>query len=231
MFKNKIINIINCKILKFTKSSLKILIALTLIKISWIQNSQAQERYSQEKNPFYLQPALTLEYNMPSISGSGDNKKFNNKDHIIKQLYNFENIAVGAHVRFHDNLGINANWVQSTLDSPTLQHIGVLSKDAIYKIDHYNFSFLTFVPIIKEFFDVFAEAGVADIRSTLTYQTSTENFTKKNTHETRFFYGLGLQIAINDVSTIRFSLQRYTGSVGLINSNYTTARLGFVRYF
>lgn len=213
-------------ITKFNKSFLK-LFFLSIIAITY----QSSNCFAQDQKIFYIQPALTLEYNMPSISGSGDNKRFNNQDHVIKQLYNFENIAVGGHIRFHDNLGINVNWVQSSLDSPVLQHIGILSKDAVYKIDHYNFSFLTFIPIVKEFFDIFAETGVADIRSNLTYQESSQVFVKKNTHETRFFYGLGSQIAINDVSTIRFSIQRYVGSVGLINSDYTTVRLGFVRYF
>ena len=61
-------------------------------------------------------------------------------------------------------------------------------------------------------------------------QQACENI-RRNIHETRFFYGAGMQISINSTTTFRFSAQRYAGSVGLIDSNYTTVRVGFLRFF
>lgn len=205
---------------------------LSLIFIGSI-NSFAQDNSNRKysKNDFYFNPAITLEYNIPIVSGAGDNKKFNNKEHIIKQLYNIENIAVGAHIRFHDGFGINANWVQTTMDSASLQHRETLSKEAIYKVDQYNFSALTYIPLIKKFFELYGETGVAHLRDELSYQTISGQFVMKNSRQSRFFYGLGAQLSLNDITTIRVSAQRYVGNFGLLGSNYTTIRLGVMRFF
>ena len=107
----------------------------------------------------------------------------------------------------------------------------ITDKKALYKIDHYNFSLLTYLPIVKNFFELFAETGVSDMRSDLNYFNSKGENIRRNIHETRFFYGAGMQISINSTTTFRFSAQRYAGSVGLIDSNYTTVRVGFLRFF
>ena len=183
------------------------------------------------KNNFYIEPALSIEYNAPRVSGSGNNKHFATTEHIFKQLYNLENIAIGAHIRFHDNFGFNANWVQTSLDSTVLKDAQPLAKKALYKIDHYNFSLLTYAPIIKNFFEIFGELGLADMRANLSYVDINGKSVRSNSHQTRFFYSAGLQVSVNDINTIRFSAQRYVGKVGLINSDYTTVRIGFLRFF
>jgi hypothetical protein len=183
------------------------------------------------KNNFYIEPALSIEYNAPRVSGSGNNKHFATTEHIFKQLYNLENIAIGAHIRFHDNFGFNANWVQTSLDSTALKDAQPLAKKALYKIDHYNFSLLTYAPIIKNFFEIFGELGLADMRANLSYVDINGKSVRSNSHQTRFFYSAGLQVSVNDINTIRFSAQRYVGKVGLINSDYTTVRIGFLRFF
>lgn len=195
------------------------------------ENGDADDKKISNKNNFYIKPAFSIEYNAPRVSGAGNNKRFATTEHIFKQVYNFENIAIGAHIRFHDNFGLNANWVQTSLDSTVLKDVQPLAKKALYKIDHYNFSLLTYLPIVKNFFELFAETGVSDMRSDLNYFNSKGENIRRNIHETRFFYGAGMQISINSTTTFRFSAQRYAGSVGLIDSNYTTVRVGFLRFF
>lgn len=214
---------------------LKKIFKLCLLSIVFICSidSFAEENSNRKytKNDFYFEPAITLEYNIPVVSGAGDNKKFNNKEHILKQLYNLQNIVVGAHIRFHEGFGINANWVQTTMDSTSLQHRERLSKEAIYKVDHYNFSVLTYIPLIKKFFELYGETGVAHLRDELSYQTTSGAFVMKNSRHSRFFYGAGAQLRLNNITSIRVSAQRYAGNFGLLGSNYTTIRLGVMRFF
>jgi hypothetical protein len=183
------------------------------------------------KNNFFLKPAISIEYNAPGVSGAGNNKRFATTEHILKQLYNLENIAIGAHIRFHDNFGLNANWVQTSLDSTALKNAEPLAKKAVYKIDHYNFSVLGYAPVIKNFFELFGELGLSDMRGNLSYTDINGKSVNRNSHQTRFFYSAGLQLSLNDINTFRFSAQRYVGKVGLIDSDYTTIRIGFLRFF
>jgi hypothetical protein len=224
--KNRAFKFLNCK------SFLVISLLLSLISSNILaQEDDRKEGRTYRKSDFYIDPALSVEYNAPRISGAGENNRFSTTDNLLKQIYNLENIALGAHIRFHDSFGLNGNWVQTNLDSTALQHVQITDKKALYKIDHYNFSLLTYLPIVKNFFELFAETGVSDMRSDLNYIDSNGENIKKNIHETRFFYGAGMQISFNSLTSIRFSAQRYVGNVGLINSDYTTVRFGFLRFF
>ncbi len=224
MIKN-LIHIANYHIRLFLASL--ILIAMIGFEVS----AKDLEGRSYKGSDFYVEGALSVEYNAPRISGAGDNKKFSTTNNLFKQIYDLENIALGVHIRFHDSFGLNVNWVQTNLDSIALQQAGPLAKKAIYKIDHYNFSLLTYAPIVKNFFELFAELGASDIRSDLSYTLTNGNSVNKNSHETRFFYGGGMQIYLNNITSVRFSAQRYVGNIGLINSDYTTVRIGFLRFF
>jgi hypothetical protein len=224
--KNRAFKFLNCK------SFFIISLLLSLISSNiFAQENDRKEGKTYGENDFYIDPAISIEYNAPRISGGGENKRFSTTDNLLKQVYNLENIAIGAHIRFHDSFGFNANWVQTNLDSPALQHVQITDKKALYKIDHYNFSLLTYLPIVKNFFELFAETGVSDMRSDLSYINSRGENIKRNIHETRFFYGAGMQITFNSITSIRFSAQRYAGNVGLIKSDYTTVRIGFLRFF
>lgn len=196
-----------------------------------LDNTLEKTLENSSKNNFYIKPAISIEYNAPGLSGAGDNKRFATTDHIFKQIYKFENIAIGAHIRFHDHFGLNANWVQTSLDSPVLKDTQIINKKAVYKIDHYNFSLLSFAPVIKNYFELFGELGLSDMHSNLAYTDVKGNSVNRNSHQTRIFYSAGLQIIFNDYNAFRFSAQRYVGKVGLINSDYTTLRIGFLRFF
>jgi len=225
-FKNSSFNLLNLKIF------LVIFLFLNFASANvFAEENDRKEGKTYGANDFYIDPAISIEYNAPGISGGGENKRFSTTDNLLKQVYNLENIAIGAHIRFHDSFGFNANWVQTNLDSPALQHVQITDKKALYKIDHYNFSLLTYLPIVKNFFELFAETGVSDMRSDLNYINSRGENIKRNIHETRFFYGAGMQITFNSITSIRFSDQRYAGNVGLIKSDYTTFRIGFLRFF
>lgn len=117
------------------------------------------------------------------------------------------------------------------MDSTVIQHREPLAKEAIYKVDHYNFSLLTYLPIIPRFFEFFGETGVAHIRNELAYSTISNRLVLEKSNQSRAFYGIGAQIALNNLTTIRLSGQRYVGNFGLLGSDYTTVRLGFLRFF
>lgn len=220
---------------KVKKTTLFSLIFLSFCFQALITSSQAlgdeRKGSSYSKSDFFFEPALSLEYNIPVVSGAGDNKKFTNSEHFFKQVYNLENIAIGAHIRFHESFGLNANWVQTNMNSTSLQHREPLAKEAIYKVDHYNFSLLTFLPIIPRFFEFFGETGVAHIRNELAYTTLGNRLILEKSNQSRAFYGVGAQIALNSLTTIRISGQRYVGNFGLIGSDYSTVRVGFLRFF
>lgn len=209
-------------------SNFKTYTLITLLLTFFNSSSYAKQNLN---NKFFIDSAFTIEYNAPKVSGSSENKNFNTTEHIFKQIYNFENIVIGGHIRFHENFGLNANWVQTNLSSKSLENIKQLEKDAQFKIDHYNFSLLTYAPIVKNFFELFAELGLSDMRSNLSYVSGGGNYYNQNSHQTLFFYGGGFQINLSNATTFRLSTQRYVGNIGLINSDYSTIRLGFLRFF
>ncbi|HLD76886.1 MAG TPA: hypothetical protein VI861_02005 [Rickettsiales bacterium] len=181
---------------------------------------------------FFLQPSLTVEYSAPHMSDGGVNGSF--KTNIFeKQLKNFENIAVGVHFRVHKYVGINANWAQTDLDNGALQNYSVALKPR-FKMDQFNVSALFFAPIVEDsLFELFAETGVSDMNSKLVFFESSGTYNYQKTHETHAFIGAGFQLAPFEDSTdaFRMSVQRYIGKLALLDTNYTTIRIGYVKSF
>lgn len=180
---------------------------------------------------WYFKPALSIEYNAPIISGGGNDKNFKNSQRLSGQLREFQNIAIGGHFRIQKYLGFNLNWVQSELDSTTLGSVGYLSRQANFKIDHVNASALIFMPLVPNTFELFAELGAADMNSKINYIQTNGNAVSEKSHQTKALYGLGFQVHFNQTSSIRFSVQKYSGKLALLGSNYTTVRLGYLYAF
>lgn len=179
---------------------------------------------------FFLKPALSVEYNAPRISESGVNSGFKNSGTIFHQIGDIKNIAIGTNIRVHKYWGINVNWVQSELVNSSLQGVGSLSERARFDFDQYNLSGLFYITAIPKFFEVFAEGGIADMRGKLTYAIKGNSVIAKS-HETRGFYGAGFQIILNEKDTIRLSWQKYAGRIGLIDSEYSLMRVGYLMSF
>jgi len=146
-------------------------------------------------------------------------------------MHALENLALGGNFRVHKHLGFNANWVQSDLTNSSLQSAGTLSERAQFTFDQYNLSALFYIPIVENFFEIFAEGGVADMRGQLTYTPLYGSSVNQKSHQTVGIYGAGFQILLNEKDTIRFSGQRYSGRIGLINSDYSTMRVGYLVAF
>lgn len=181
---------------------------------------------------FFFKPSLSIEYNAPRISGSGVNSNFKVSGALFHQVSDLQNVSIGGNFRIHKYLGFNANWVQSDLVNSELQGVtGDLSERAQFRFDQYNLSALFYVPAVANLFEVFAEGGVADIRSRLTYSTTPNNPVNETSHEIVGFYGAGFQILLNEENAFRLSWQRYMGRIGLINSNYSTMRVGYLMAF
>ncbi|MBU6140262.1 MAG: hypothetical protein KGP29_01720 [Proteobacteria bacterium] len=180
---------------------------------------------------FFFKPALSIEYNAPRISRSGANSSFRVSGALFHQVGDLQNIALGGNFRVHKHLGFNANWVQSELVNSELQGMGTLSERAQFSFDQYNLSALFYVPVIENFFEIFAEGGVADMRGRLTYTPAGGSAVNETSHQTVGLYGAGFQIILNEKDTIRLSWQRYAGKIGLINSDYSTMRVGYLMSF
>jgi hypothetical protein len=197
------------------------------------QNLPSIKTVAEQKSAFgelFFKPSLSLEYNAPRFSQSGQNSSFKNSGTIFHQLGDLSNIAIGGNFRVHKYLGFNANWVQSELLNSRLQGEDVLTHRAKLKFDQYNFSALFYIPAVENLFEIFAEGGVSDLRGRMVYSTASGDFSQK-THETVGFYGAGFQIVVNEKDSIRFSWQRYTGRVGPTDSQYSTTRIGYLRAF
>ncbi len=181
---------------------------------------------------FFLKSFVSLEYSAPEISGGGGNTDFQT-NLFGKQISNFENIAIGLHFRVHRYLGFNANWQQSELHNSSLTHYGALQQKARFKMDQYNLSALFYLPVKEDEFEIFAEAGVADMNSKLTFIASDSSSTYRKNHETMGLYGLGFQFMPFDDSddAFRFSFQKYIGKLALLDSHFTTIRIGYLKSF
>lgn len=193
-------------------------------------NSFALEKEKKENN-FFLQSFATIEYSAPSISNAGDNRNF--KTNVFeKQIKDFENIAVGFNFRVHKNLGFNVNWQQTDLHNGSLQGYAI-SQKARFKTHHTNFSALFYAPKMSDILEFFVEAGLADMHNKLTFVDSNGVGHGRKSHETVGLYGAGFQLTpfTKSKDAIRFSVQRYTPSLGLIHSDYTTVRVGYMKAF
>lgn len=194
--------------------------------------SSLAKNSTESEEQFFFKPFLSLEYSAPVTSSGGSNADFRTNN-FGKQLRGFENIALGANVRVHKFLGFNANWAQTELNSSVVQDVGGLSRRAYFKLDQYNFSTLAYAPIIEKTFELFAEAGVSDMVSRLTYARTDSTIVDRKAHETIGFYGAGFQAYLSRESddAIRFSVQKYAGKQALLDTNFTTVRIGYLKSF
>ncbi len=196
---------------------------LSFFALILIQN----ELFAQD---FFLKTFATIEYSAPVVSGS---KNRDLKTNIFeKQIKDFENIAVGFNFRVHKNLGFNLNWQQSDLNSNSLRDVSI-SQKAHFKTNHTNFSALFYTPKVSEIIEFFFEAGVADMNTKIAYVDANGASYSNKSHQTMGLFGAGFQLTPFKKSddAIRFSMQKYSPNLGLINSNYTTVRLGYMKAF
>ncbi len=181
---------------------------------------------------FFLRPSLTLEYSAPEVSSGGVNVNFKTPS-LGDQLEGIENITFGAHLRIHENLGFNANWTQTDLENNVGLQNYFVYLNPHFKMDYYNFSALFFAPIEKDSFELFAEAGLSDMVSSLVIFESVGRYSKLKDHQTNPFLGLGFQLAPFEKSqdAFRFSVQRYIDKINIIDVNFTSVRIGYIKRF
>lgn len=181
---------------------------------------------------FFLRTFATIEYSAPSIGGGAHNSRFRTND-LGEQLINFENIAIGAHFRVNKFLGFNLNWAQSELSNNKLAAAPNLRRKAHFDIEHYNITALFYAPKVANSLEFFAELGVSDMKSKINYITSSNSLVSRKSHATAIIYGAGFQFLPFEKSqdAIRFSMQKYSPVLGLLDANYTTFRIGYLKAF
>jgi len=172
----------------------------------------------------------TIELGKSVLSHQSVNSKFENGNDFFENLRQFEDIALGGHIRF-GLLGVNLNWSQTSLKNNRLKGYDSLESQAKYKSDQINATALFFLPIIPTRAELFVEAGVVDIGSKLHYTPTGGTKVQRKGHETIGLYGIGAQVSPFGGDFIRLSAQRYMGKIGLLDTQYTTFRIGYLKSF
>lgn len=189
-------------------------------------------RIKQESAGFFFKPYVSLEYSAPVISGGGPNVDFHTSHNLFSQIRDIENIAIGGNFRVHRYLGFNANWQQTELKNDRVQHVVAgLSRMAFFSMDQYNLSALFYAPVVTNFFEIFAEGGVSDMTSRINYTRADGSLFQNKAHETMGIYGAGFQLSFSEGTFLRMSLQKYSGKLALLDSHYSTVRIGYLQAF
>jgi len=179
-----------------------------------------------ETSAFYF----TLEYSAPRLSDN--NKSGGFRTNVFeKQIKDLENIALGMSFRLNRFIGFNANWEQTELNAEVVNG-QAQSEVARFNMDHYNFSGLAYLPVVENYFDVFAELGAAVLSSKLHSSDASGNSVKSKSNRIASFYGVGFQLSpfANCKDALRFSYQKYSGNL-LTGNEYSTIRLGYLKAF
>lgn len=174
---------------------------------------------------------ITIELSKSVLSHKSMNAKFENRNDFFENIRQFEDLALGGHLRFGKYFGVNVNWAQTSLQNNSLYGVGNLNQKAKFKSDQINTTALIFLPIIPKRAELFIEGGSVDIGSKLNYTTTGGIDIERKSHQTMGLYGLGAQISLFGSDFIRLSAQRYAGRIGLLETNYTTFRLGYLKSF
>jgi hypothetical protein len=174
---------------------------------------------------------ITLELSKSVLSKNQINADFKNSNTMLESLRQFEDIAIGGNIRFGKFIGFNVNWSQTNLKNNAVNGVSQLQNSARYKSDQINYTTLLYLPLITKRVELFLEGGLVDIGSKLKYTRSGGIDVEKKSHDTMFIYGLGAQISPLGGDFIRLSALRYAGKIGLLETNYTTVRLGYLKSF
>ena len=172
---------------------------------------------------------LTLELNKPILSSKAINSKFENRNDFFDNIRQFEDVAIGGNLRFGKFFGANINWSQTTLKNDSLSGVTTLENRAKFRSDQINYTGLFYVPIIPQRAQIFLEAGVVDIGSKLNYSILNGAKVERKSRQKLGLYGIGAQISPFGGDFIRLSLHRYTGRIGLLSTNYTSVRIGYLK--
>lgn len=207
----------------------KIIFVAAIISIF---STAAQAASPMNQSGFFFKPYLSIEYSAPDISGGGTNVNFKTSQNFFSQMRDLENLALGGNFRVHKNLGFNINWAQTDMENYALQAApGGLTRKANFRLDQYNFTALGYFPVVKDSFELFVEGGAADITSKLNYAGLDGVFHENKAHETKAVYGAGFQLYVNPNNIVRFSVQKYAGKLALLDSHFTTIRIGYLASF
>ncbi len=201
----------------------KLILALAIFSLFSV------ESFAANPDGFFLRPSASIEYSAPALSDSvSKNFKSNN---FGKQISGFENIAVGGNFRVHNFLGFNANYAKGALSGHTLQS-GYLNNAAHFKFSQFNLSTLAYIPLDNSF-ELFGEAGISNINSHLNYIQNNGAIASDQANQTKGFFGFGMQFkpCLNSQDMIRLSFQKYSGKLALLDANYSTVRIGYLKAF
>jgi len=174
---------------------------------------------------------ITIELGKAIMSRDSVKSDFSNTSGAIEAIRQFEDIAIGGNVRFLKKFGVNVNWSKTSLKNDRINGVNNLSSSAKYKADQINYSGLYYITLIPTRAEIFFEAGVASIGNKLNYSLSDGTKYQKNDREILGLGGVGIQVSPLGGDYIRLSAHRYIGKIGLLDSNYTQIRLGYLKSF
>ena len=174
---------------------------------------------------------LTVELGKAVLSRDSVKSDFSNTSGAIEAIRQFEDIAVGGNIRFLKKFWVNVNWSKTSLKNDRVSGVNNLSSSAKYKADQINYTGLYYITLIPTRAEIFLEAGIASIGNKLNYSLTDGTKYQKNDREVLGLGGVGIQISPLGGDYIRLSLHKYVGKIGLLDSNYTQIRLGYLKSF
>ena len=124
---------------------------------------------------------MTLELVNFSLS-SNFFSKFKNQNDFTESLKQFDDVAIGGHIRF-GKIGFNLNWAQTSLKNNSVNGVTSIENQAKYKSDQINATALVFLPIIPKRAELFIEGGMVDIGSKLNYTPNGGVKIEKKSHQ------------------------------------------------
>ncbi len=174
---------------------------------------------------------VSVELGKAVMSRDSVKSDFSNTSGAIEAIRQFEDIAIGGNIRFLKKFGINVNWSKTSLKNDRVEGVNNLSSSAKYKADQINYSGLYYITLIPTRAEIFFEAGVASIGNKLNYSLANGTKYEKKDREFLALGGIGLQVSPFGGDYIRFSVHKFAGKIGLLDSNYTQIRLGYLKSF
>lgn len=182
-----------------------------------------------------IEPSFSIEYAGVEFGGNGDSSDFENKS-LEKQIGDFENIALGLHLRVHKYIGVNINWSQYDADNPAGLS-GISTSSSIkpeLRLDYTNYSMLFFLPFVEDSkLEGFLELGVSDMYENLSYVDGGGNFVNIEDHQSNPLVGIGLNYLPFDDSynALRFSFHRYVNKLNTTGADMYGFRVGYLLAF
>ncbi len=194
-----------------------------------------------DADDYFIGYSLELNKSYSSIrdidSNYFENYKFKNN------ISGLNDIAIGANFKIY-KLGINLNWLRTSVKSDNLFDNNRSKEQAKYNSNQFNLTTLLYCPIFKRSkytSNAFIETGLTGIFGKTSYKSSPQLIENRSVNQIVGLYGFGAEIKYVDFfdkdpyefypreNAVRISIHRFTEKIRLLDNNITEVRIGYLR--